>query len=107
MNIDRPFIPCPKSKKNKKVEISNFKWTIFSICLISIFIVVSLTKTILPLLFFGLVLAFIWSQATKPVAKFESERKPSGKQLNLFNQKQRDQKFSNDRINNDKERRAA
>ena len=108
MNIDLPVIPSSKSKKRKKIDSSIPKWTVFSLCIITVLVVVAITKAILPLLFFGLVLAFIWSQATKPVAHFERDLKPTGKQLNLFYQNQISSKHSKARIEEEKkERRAA
>ena len=107
MTIDLPVISSSKSKKKYKVDSSIPKWTVFSLCIITVLVAIAIIKAILPLLFFGLILAFIWSQATKPIAQFEKERKPGGKQLNLFHQYQSGNKNSNDRIKVDKERRAA
>tara|TARA_Y100001968_G_C19205822_1_gene642250 strand:+ start:222 stop:539 length:318 start_codon:yes stop_codon:yes gene_type:complete len=105
MTINLPVILSSKTKKNKKLDSSIPKWTVFSLCVITILVVIAIVKAILPLLLFGLVLAFIWSQATKPVAQFEREQKASGKQLNLFNQNQAIGKHSRDRI--EKERKVA
>ena len=105
MSINLPVIPSSKAKKNKKLGSNIPKWTVFSLGMITVLVVVAILKTILPLLLFGLVLAFIWSQATKPVAHLGKEQKPSGKQLNLFHQNQVIAKHSSDRI--EKERRAA
>ena len=106
MTIDLPVIPSFKAKK--KLNSSIPKWTVFSLCLITILVVVAIIKAILPLLFLGLVLAFIWSQATKPVAQIERAQKPSGKQLNLFYQNQLNNKHSKkDRIKKKNEKRAA
>tara|TARA_Y100001968_G_C19327928_1_gene702725 strand:+ start:685 stop:1008 length:324 start_codon:yes stop_codon:yes gene_type:complete len=107
MSINLPVIPSSKSKKKKNVDSSIPKWAVFSLSLTTILIVVAMTKAILPLLFFGLVLAFIWSQATKPVAHFNRELKPSGKQLNLFNPNHIRGKNSIDKIKDKKERSAA
>ncbi len=107
MNIDLPIIPSPKSKKQKKIDSSIPKWAVFSLGIITVLVVVAITKAIVSLLCFGLILAFIWSQATKPVAHFEREPKPTGKQLNLFYQNQINSKHSSTRIKEKKERRAA
>ncbi len=106
MTIDLPVIPSSKSTKNK-VNSSIPRWTVFSLCLITVLVVVAIIKAILPLLFFGLIMAFIWSQATKPVAHFERELRPSGKQLNLFYQKQVNTKYSSNTVDNKKGKRAA
>ncbi len=107
MTVDLPIIPSPKERKKHKVDSSIPKWTVFSLCIITVLIVVAITNAILPLLFFGLVLAFIWSQATKPVAQFEKEVKHGGKQLNLFYQNESSAKYLSDRSINRKEKRAA
>ncbi len=107
MTIDLPVITFSKSKKKKKVDSTIPKWAVFSLCLITVLVVVAITKVILPLLFFGLLLAFIWSQATKPVAQFDSEKKSTGQQLNLFHQNQIGRKHSKHKIENKKESRAA
>ena len=106
MTIDLPVIPSSKSTKNK-ANSSIPRWTVFSLCLITVLVVVAIIKAILPLLFFGLIMAFIWSQATKPVAHFEREVNPSGKQLNLFYQTQINKKYSSNKVENDKGKRAA
>ena len=105
MTINLPSIPSSKSEKKKKVNSSIPKWTIFTLCIITVLVVVAIIKTILPLLLFSLVLAFIWSQATKPVAQLEKEQQPSGKQLNLFHQN--GSKPSRDRRKEREGRRAA
>ena len=107
MKINLPVIASPKTKKGVKVDSSFSKWTVFSLCIITILVVVAIIKAILPLLFFGLLLAFIWSQATKPVAQFKKELKPSGQQLNLFYQNQIKSKPSKNSTEEKKESRAA
>ena len=107
MTIDLHVVPSSKSRNKKKVESSIPKWTVFSLCIITILVVVAIIKAILPLLFFGLLLAFIWSQATKPVAQFKKELKPSGQQLNLFYQNQIKSKPSKNSTEEKKESRAA
>ena len=107
MKINLPVIASPKTKKGVKVDSSFSKWTVFSLCIITTLIVVAIIKAIIPLLFFGLILSFIWSQATKPVAQLEGEKKPSGKQLNLFYQNQISKDHLKNRIKNEKGRRAA
>ena len=106
MTINLPVIPSSKSTK-RKANSSTPRWTVFSLCLITILVVVAIIKAILPLLFFGLILAFIWSQATKPVAHFDREIKPSGRQLNLFYQQQINSKYSSNKLENEKGKRAA
>ena len=107
MTIDLTIIHSFKSKKKPKVNSTIPKWTVFSLCIITVLIVVAITKVILPLLFFGLLLAFIWSQATKPVAKFETDLKPSGKQLNLFYQNKILNQHANNNMEDKKDRKAA
>ena len=107
MTIDLPVISSSKSKKKKKGAIGIPKWTVFSLSLITILLIIAITNAVLPLLFLGLVLAFIWTQATKPVAQFERELNPGGKQLNLFYQNQISNKESRNRIENKTKKRAA
>ena len=107
MTTNLPIITSPKSKKKKKIDSSIPKWTVFSLCIVTILVVIAITKAIIPLLFFGLLIAFIWSQATKPIAEFERAQKTSGKQLNLFHQQQIGNKHTRDRIKDEKESRAA
>ena len=96
-----------KMKKGTKTNRGIQKWIIFSLCIITILVVVAILKTILPLLFFGLILAFIWSQATKPIAQLEKEQKSNGQQLNLFHQKLTGNKNPIHRIEEEKEERKA
>ena len=109
MTIDLPVIPSPQAtkRKRKKLDSSIPKWTVFFLCIVTILVVVSITNTIIPLLFVGLILAFIWSQATKPVAHFERDMQPNGKQLDLFYQNQIINKHSIEKMKDKKERRAA
>ena len=109
MAIDLPVIPSFQAKKKKKHKVNQnvSKWTLFSVCLIIVLIVVAITKTIIPLLLIGLVLAFIWSQATKPVAHFEKEINSNDKQLNLFYQNHASTGISRDIKQSKKENRAA
>jgi len=107
MAIDLPVIPPSKLKKTKKVDSSIPKWTVFTLCLITVLVVVGITKAIFPLLFFGFILAFIWSQATKPVAQLERDSNQSGKQLNLFYQNQNISRHLKDNIEDEKDRKVA
>ena len=65
MAIDPEVIPSSSSKGKNAVR-SYPKWAIYGAGGIGILIMINLVKSLLPLLGMGLLLAFIWSQATKP-----------------------------------------
>ncbi len=85
MTPNLKIFPFSKSNKKKRVNISIYKWTIFSLCFITTLIIVSLIKTYLPLLVSALAMLFVWSQMTKPIAAIETKAtNDDSKQLNLF-----------------------
>ncbi len=85
MTTDLPIITSSKSKKKKKSTSISHKWTVFSFCLITTLIIISLIKAYLPLLVSALAMLFIWSQMTKPVAEIETKHtNDDSNQLNLF-----------------------
>tara|TARA_B100000700_G_C14259029_1_gene496135 strand:- start:172 stop:507 length:336 start_codon:yes stop_codon:yes gene_type:complete len=97
MTTDLPIIPSFKANKQKKVDSSIPKWTVFSLCFITTLVVVSLIKSYLPLLVSALAMLFVWSQMTKPIAEIETKSSNhDSNQLNLFHrQYQIGSKYSN------------
>ncbi len=85
MTTNLPKITYPESKKRKKADSSIPKWTVFSLCLITTLVIVSLIKAYLPFLVSALAMLFVWSQMTKPVAEIETKASTDdSNQLNLF-----------------------
>ena len=90
MTTDLPIIPSFKANKQKKVDSSIPKWTVFSLCFITTLVVVSLIKSYLPLLVSALAMLFVWSQMTKPIAEIETKStNDDSNQLNLFHRQYR------------------
>ena len=85
MTTNLPNITYSESKKRRKADSSIPKWTVFSLCLITTLVIVSLIKAYLPFLVSALAMLFVWSQMTKPVAEIETKASTDdSNQLNLF-----------------------
>ena len=85
MNPNLPIIPSSTRKKKKLEKTRIHKWTLFSLCLITTLVVVSLIKAYLPLLMSALAMLFVWSQMTKPIAEIETKAtNDDTNQLDLF-----------------------
>ncbi len=85
MPTNLPIIHSQKSKKRKKTESIIPNWTIFSLCFISTLLIISFIKAYLPLLLSALIMLFVWSQITKPVAEIKTKATvEDSNQLNLF-----------------------
>lgn len=55
------------SRPTEKTSARDYtKWAIYSVSGIGVFVTINLIRSLLPLLGMGLLIAFIWSQATKP-----------------------------------------
>ena len=90
MTTHLPIITSSKSKKRQKADSSIPKWTVFSLCLITTLVFVSLIKAYLPLLVSAMAMLFIWSQMTKPIAEIETKTtNDDSNQLNLFHRQYR------------------
>ncbi len=64
MAIDPEVIP-PSSQAGFNAVRFVPKWAIFSLIGIGVLIIVGILKTLLPLILMGVLLGFIWKQATK------------------------------------------
>ena len=88
MTTNLPVITSSKPKQKKKTDISIPKWTVFSLCLLTTLVVVSLIKAYILLLVSTLAMLFVWSQITKPVAVIKTKAtNDDSKQLNLFHRR--------------------
>ncbi len=65
MSIDPEVISSSSSQSKKSVR-SYPKWAIYWLGGIGAFIAVNLVKSLIPVLIMAILIAFIWSQATKP-----------------------------------------
>ena len=65
MTIKKELITSYSPKQKNKTS-SYSKWFLYGASGIGIFLAVNLAKSVLPLLGIGLLIAFVWSQATKP-----------------------------------------
>ena len=63
MAID-PEVISPSSKKGSRAGRNFPKWAIYSSTGVGVLILISLIKTLLPLIGMAFLLAFIWSQST-------------------------------------------
>ncbi len=97
MTPDLPIIPTSKLKKKKRADNIIPKWTLFSLCLITTLVVISLIKAYLPLLVSAVAMLFVWSQMTKPIAEIKTKAtNEDNNQLNLFHRQYKiGRKYSN------------
>lgn len=65
MTID-PEVISSSSSQGKNARRNYPKWAFYGAGGIGVFMAVNLIKSLLPLLGMALLLAFVWSQATKP-----------------------------------------
>ena len=88
MTTNLPVITSSNPKQKKKSDSIITKWTVFSLCLLTTLVAVSLIKAYFLLLVSTLAMLFVWSQMTKPVAEIETKTtNDDSKQLNLFHRR--------------------